>query len=135
MTFETVGPERAGGLPSRGRGAPAGRRGTVVRRASRAVAGRCGSSSRLTNAPGGVGSEGGAAGTVGNAAGTVPLQKPKETSALVQFTLSSGPARVRRRHTQGVRGAEAVGVRDGVPPVPVVIRMPASEARRFAGGG
>ncbi|MFB6551513.1 hypothetical protein [Streptomyces sp. NPDC056405] len=92
--------------------------------------------SGLTNAPGGVGSEGGAAGTVGNAAGTVPLQKPKETSALVQFTLEfRAVARVRRRHTQGVRGAEAVGVRDGVLPIPVVIRMPASEARRFAGGG
>ncbi|MFJ8147225.1 hypothetical protein ACIQ6R_19415 [Streptomyces sp. NPDC096048] len=92
--------------------------------------------SGLTNAPGGVGSEGGAAGTVGNAAGTVPLQKPKETSALVQFTLEfRAVARVRRRHTQGVRGAVAAGVRDGVLPVPVVIRMPASEARRCAGDG
>ncbi|AQS68968.1 hypothetical protein B1H29_20470 [Streptomyces pactum] len=93
--------------------------------------------SGMTNAPGGVGGEGGAAGTVGNAAGTVPLRKPKETSALVQFTLEfRAVARTRHRHTRGLRGAEAaVGVRDGVLPTPVVIRMPASEARRFAADG
>ncbi|MGW7278019.1 hypothetical protein ACWGIV_06845 [Streptomyces sp. NPDC054844] len=136
MTFETVaqsGPEgsRPAGVEHRqaarhGRSAGFSGGGGPVRVEQ----------SGLTNAPGGVGSEGGAAGTVGNAAGTVPLQKPKETSALVQFTLEfRAVARVRRRHTQGVRGAEAVGVRDGVLPVPVVIRMPASEARRIAGGG
>ncbi|MEJ1200940.1 MULTISPECIES: hypothetical protein [unclassified Streptomyces] len=136
MTFETVaqsGPEgsRPAGVEHRqaarhGRSAGFSGGGGPVRVEQ----------SGLTNAPGGVGSEGGAAGTVGNAAGTVPLQKPKETSALVQFTLEfRAVARVRRRHTQGVRGAEAVGVRDGVLPVPVVIRMPASEARRFAGDG
>ncbi|MFJ7768862.1 hypothetical protein ACIQ1J_10735 [Streptomyces sp. NPDC097107] len=135
MTFETVAQSGPGSRPAGVEHRQAARHGR-----SAGFSGGGGpvrvEQSGLTNAPGGVGSEGGAAGTVGNAAGTVPLQKPKETSALVQFTLEfRAVARVRRRHTQGVRGAEAVGVRDGVLPVPVVIRMPESEARRIAGGG
>jgi hypothetical protein len=89
----------------------------------------------MTNTPGAFGAEGGPTGTAGNAAGTVPLQKPKEASALVQFTLEfRAVARVRHRHTQRLRGPAAVGVRDGVLVTPVVIRMPASQARRFADG-
>ncbi|MER7189114.1 hypothetical protein [Streptomyces flaveolus] len=135
MTFETV----AQSTPEDGRPAgvehrQAGRRGRAGGLGGGAGPVRV-DQSGMTNTPGAFGAEGGPTGTAGNAAGTVPLQKPKEASALVQFTLEfRAVARVRHRHTQRLRGPAAVGVRDGVLVTPVVIRMPASQARRFADG-
>ena len=84
--------------------------------------------------------DGGPTGTAALAAGTGPLHKPKEESALVQFTVQfRAVARVRHRHSQRVRdAARVVGVVDCVLTAPVVVRMPVSAVRRMVaapGGG
>ncbi|MEU6540442.1 hypothetical protein [Streptomyces sp. NPDC047000] len=77
--------------------------------------------------------DGGPTDAAGLAAGTGPLHKPKEESALVQFTVQfRAVARVRPRHTGRVRDArQGIGVVDHVLSVPVVVRMPVSAVRRM----
>jgi hypothetical protein len=71
-----------------------------------------------------------------NGSGTVPLQKPRDKSALVQFTLEFRiVARVHHRHTQRVRSASgSTSVQDYVLPTPVVIRMPELAVRQMLKG-
>ncbi|MDX6328395.1 MAG: hypothetical protein QOI83_778, partial [Streptomycetaceae bacterium] len=79
---------------------------------------------------------GSATSSADNGSGTVPLQKPRDKSALVQFTLEFRiVARVHHRHTQRVRSASgSTSVQDYVLPTPVVIRMPELAVRQMLKG-
>ncbi|MEU4652462.1 hypothetical protein AB0G32_00685 [Streptomyces sp. NPDC023723] len=70
------------------------------------------------------GMPGGDMASSGNTSGMVPLQKPKDDTVLVRFALDvRAVARLRHRHTQWLRGAEAVGDLEKRLSHPVVIRL------------
>jgi hypothetical protein len=70
------------------------------------------------------GMPGGDMASSGNTSGMVPLQKPKDRTVLVQFTLDvRAVARLRHRHTQWMRGDETVGDLERTLSHPVVIRL------------
>ncbi|WP_320779802.1 hypothetical protein [Streptomyces sp. CRN 30] len=70
------------------------------------------------------GMPGGDMASSGNSSGMVPLQKPKDATVLVQFSLDvRAVARLRHRHTQWMRGAETVGDLEKTLSHPVVVRL------------
>lgn len=93
-------------------------------------------SSGLNASPFTTGMPGGAVGKASNTSGMVPLQKPKDETVLVQFTLDvRAIARLRRRHTQRIRGEEAVGDFERTLTNPVVVRLHKQDVEKLLKNG